>query len=272
MATYFESYNTDTGLIQIDDTYKTACVSRTGNLPVNLSSGQVYGLLLNDDEIFAGLRVSSGTLYQTPMVLCNGKRIVYATTDCSSGIDYFTYKMATGMPAQDHAAGIEIYNGYSELLFTSECQRATIEDHKNLPFKGSLSSADPDFYASNCWDYYETPDDGKKYVVAYEAPWLPRLWYYYINGHSHDPWEGTPDIYAAGFVFESGKIHTETSANKRYGGNVHTLHLSSVHGNGSLNQIGQVTHNTGSSNAEQDWWVWGISCYDYSFDILRLSN
>lgn len=249
MSTYFESYTAEsTPILQINDSYKTAIIKRYGTFKANYNNGVAYGFTLENDEMFAALRVDKGKLFFTPTVLYNGQKILYVTCDSDTDIHYVTYSLTANQNPVTSGAGIEIYNADSKIVFSSNYPRIKIVD--------SIA----DFSKVSGYSIANAPN---RYVYAFCTYWNFREWYYDFGSGNRDPWRGIREIDCTGFEFSDAEIKVCKNQGDSWDRGK-CLKLTKVDGNGSIEQIAWNYHST-----SEDWYIAGIRGYAlYQFTIF----
>lgn len=257
MSTYFESYTAEsTPILQINDSYKTAIIKRYGTFKANYNNGVAYGFTLENDEMFAALRVDKGKLYFTPMVLYNGEKIIYVTCDSDTDIHYVTYSLTANQNSVTSGAGIEIYNADSKIVFSSNYPRIKIVD----------SIADYSKVSG-----YSIANAPNRYVYAFCTYWSFREWYYDFGSGNRDPWRGVREINCTGFEFSDTEITVCSNQDGGYSRDKE-LKLTKVDGNGSIDQIAWVYKSTSHNQDQYVAGIRGFGLYQFTiFDAMGIS-
>lgn len=260
VATYFETTNSKTGTIQINDTYMTYAVKRTGKIKANLSKGVVYGLAIADDEVLAGFRVKSGTLFVSPTLLHDNSKVQYVACDGDQEISYFTYAPVNKFTPVTHGAGVEIYDATGRLIYSSHYPSAKFIDFKTLPFKGSYDAANIYYNGNDTWDSYSIANNNNRYIVVYSSPWevWPSIYRTFTRRNS-----------VAGFVFSDGVIKNETG---RHWPSDSGIVVKTLTGYGSIGHFGTNYHTSDPDVPQSRFYdSGGIFSFDFCFSVMDLT-
>lgn len=288
MSTYFESINDDGSSVQISDNYESMCVKRTGTFSANHNNGYIYGISLDDDEVFIAFRCENSILYISPIVSYGSKRVCYVSCSTDSAISYFTvglYNSITKPSARNY--GIEIYDENGKIVFSSnESKRATIIDHQHINCSvRDLGDKNQLLYLQNNVNWgtpYSIADTGKRYIASYESPWqTPAV---SIPSASNWGWHEHVFLMAGGYDFSGGMIRTQNRISSLNINTADTYGTGFVPNNGQgdiltctmvikyLTGDGDFTQlqTTGLCEVNLIMIRYGIMCLDYDFNVVDL--
>lgn len=260
MSTYFETYVADTNKLQISDEYQGIGVGRTGTCAANLSAGQVYGLPLLDDEVYAMFRTENDTLAISPCVVYSGHRIYYVGTKNGSTIKYKTVSTSSMFKKLNHGEGMEIYDENSALVYSSNYEAISVGDFYNINPNVFIHYSDGDNITlyNNSWNPVAINDDGKGYIFSMGAPWGGE---YTVWSYSNVDTQWHRKIYYGGYTFENGTIKTLQTP-------YISAQITTCLGGGDLNQIGNQYSYYAWSDKYGSYEEAGIWCANYSFNVL----
>jgi hypothetical protein len=222
MNTYFETYYPSGNLeVQLSDNYFGFGITRSGTLTANLSNGEIYGLELSPQESFVIARTNNDTLIVSPTYkLTSGNSVVYLGTQNGASVQYKVVSLSKNITHNEHNAGIEIYNGQGELIFTNT---VSVPQFEHGYIANALHFMTDDYgyvLAELCygeWEQITINDSSNKYIYSMQTP-------FGLN----EPFEaaykdGRPWLYAGGYTFANNKITTLTRVIGINGDNIKLL-------------------------------------------------